>query len=180
MQQFQITLKNEKRKYYNQIAWLVIILTAIYLLYLYFFSGKKELQVNSIVTLVIIILFILLKLYFNKTKYNFSFYPLFFLLSVLFLNSHQYWFTGVFVLISLLYPAAIKDLNILVSKSRILYPGFFYRRIKWEKLSNVILKDGLLTIDFKNNKIIQQQVDEEKTMVDEKDFNEFCRQQLTQ
>jgi hypothetical protein len=178
MQMFQITLKNEKRKYYNLIAWLVIILTAIYLLYLYFFSGKKELEVNSIVTLVIIVLFLLLKLYFKKTKYHFSLSLLFFLLPLLFLNGHQYWFTGVFVLISLLYPAAIKDLNILVSESCILYPGFFYRRIKWKKLSNVILKDGLLTIDFKNNKIIQQQLDEEKTTVDEKVFNEFCRQQL--
>ena len=45
----------------------------------------------------------------------------------------------------------------------------------WNEFSNIILKDGLLTLDFKNNKLIQVAIDEEKMTVDENEFNEFCR-----
>jgi hypothetical protein len=40
------------------------------------------------------------------------------------------------------------------------------------------MKDGVLTIDFKNNKIIQQSIDEARSSVNEKEFNEFCQKQL--
>jgi hypothetical protein len=41
-----------------------------------------------------------------------------------------------------------------------------------------MIKDGLLTIDFKNNRIIQQQIANISSGIDEKEFNDFCRQQL--
>ena len=44
----------------------------------------------------------------------------------------------------------------------------------WNEFSNIILKDGLLTLDFKNNKLIQVAIDEEKTAVDVNEFNGFC------
>ncbi|MEO5892804.1 MAG: hypothetical protein ABIQ31_21320 [Ferruginibacter sp.] len=45
---------------------------------------------------------------------------------------------------------------------------------QWNEFSNIILKDNLLTIDFKNNKLIQVSIDESKMTIDEKEFNEFC------
>ncbi len=44
---------------------------------------------------------------------------------------------------------------------------------KWQELNNVILKDDLLTLDFKNNKLLQLGV-EEKENFDIVKFNEFC------
>jgi len=52
------------------------------------------------------------------------------------------------------------------------------RKIQWAAVANMILKDGLLTIDMKNNRIIQQYIDDAKTKVDQQEFNEFCRQHL--
>jgi len=51
---------------------------------------------------------------------------------------------------------------------------------KWSDFNNVILKDGLLTIDCKNNKLIQRVVNEPVTKETEAEFNEFCRKQLTE
>ena len=65
-----------------------------------------------------------------------------------------------------------------IIKEKIAYPSFPKRNITWSELSNIILKDGLLTINFKNNKFIQQFVDETKTAVNEQEFNDFCSQQL--
>jgi hypothetical protein len=43
----------------------------------------------------------------------------------------------------------------------------------------MVIKDGLFTVDFKNNRLIQQAVDEGVSTVNEKVFNEFCSKQLT-
>lgn len=48
----------------------------------------------------------------------------------------------------------------------------------WMEMDNVILKDNLLTIDFKTNKIIQVEILENSTMVDETEFNLFCKEQM--
>jgi hypothetical protein len=50
--------------------------------------------------------------------------------------------------------------------------------VSWDEVNNVILKDGLLTIDFKNNKLFQHIILNSEEDISEKEFNEFCRQQL--
>lgn len=48
----------------------------------------------------------------------------------------------------------------------------------WAQTDNVIIKDNLLTIDFKSNKLIQAEVVENIVMEDEINFNSFCADQL--
>jgi hypothetical protein len=48
----------------------------------------------------------------------------------------------------------------------------------WAEMDNVILKDNLLTIDFKSNKIIQVEIVEPARGVDETEFNLFCNELL--
>jgi hypothetical protein len=49
----------------------------------------------------------------------------------------------------------------------------------WSVLSNVVLKDNILTIDFKNNKLIQKEIESDASQNDEREFNEFCRNRLS-
>ena len=65
-----------------------------------------------------------------------------------------------------------------INESNITYPSLPKKKFNWKELSNLILKDGLLTIDLKNNRIIQQPIAETSSTIDEKEFNEFCKQQL--
>ena len=44
--------------------------------------------------------------------------------------------------------------------------------------NNIVLKDGLLTLDFTNNKIYQKEIESEYSSAEEKEFNEFCNTQL--
>jgi phosphoglycerol transferase MdoB-like AlkP superfamily enzyme len=68
--------------------------------------------------------------------------------------------------------------KIVVSERNIILPGLSADRlIEWNQLSNVIKKHDLLTIDFKNNKLLQVQVIN-ADHIDEDEFNEFCQQQL--
>ena len=85
---------------------------------------------------------------------------------------------GILMLLLLFYIIIRKELKVLVNEKVIVYPSFPVKKIEWSSVSNTILKDGLLTIDLKNNRIIQQYIDERRTKVKEKEFNEFCSQQL--
>lgn len=62
--------------------------------------------------------------------------------------------------------------------TEVVFNTFPRRHFQWNELSNIILKDGLLTIDFKNNKLIQSEIDAQTTPELEKDFNEFCRSMI--
>ena len=67
---------------------------------------------------------------------------------------------------------------IIVSESNVILPGLTgHRIIEWNQLTNVIKRDDLLTLDFKNNRLIQVQIINPDD-VPENEFNQFCRQQL--
>lgn len=68
--------------------------------------------------------------------------------------------------------------TIIITKASIILPGLAGNRVlEWGELVNVIKKYDLLTIDFKNNKLIQVEVIS-TVPTDEDQFNQFCRQQL--
>ncbi|WP_153800417.1 hypothetical protein [Foetidibacter luteolus] len=58
--------------------------------------------------------------------------------------------------------------------------NFPIKRYGWPQLANVVLKDGLLTIDYKNNKIFQRELESHVSPELEQEFNEFCRARLQQ
>ncbi|MFZ9661984.1 MAG: hypothetical protein ACO29O_08910, partial [Chitinophagaceae bacterium] len=69
------------------------------------------------------------------------------------------------------------------SDEKIEFNGIFKRQIYWQELSNVVLKDGMITLDFKNNNLIQKETDidedDEEYDVTEEEFNEYCRNMLS-
>lgn len=68
--------------------------------------------------------------------------------------------------------------QIAVSEKHIILPGLSGDRIiEWAELINLVKKHDLLTLDFKNNKLLQVLLiggDE----IDETEFNKFCHEQL--
>ena len=55
---------------------------------------------------------------------------------------------------------------------------FSERLIGWNQLNNVILRDDLLTLDFKNNKILQLEVLDETGVVTAEEMNKFFKSRL--
>lgn len=53
------------------------------------------------------------------------------------------------------------------------------KNYSWQDVTNVVLKDGILTIDLKNNKLIQKEIESSGSAAEEAEFNEFCRGRLT-
>jgi hypothetical protein len=178
MQQFQITLKNEKARLYNQLSWLIIIIHIVIFIYLSLFSAGRNIRGISIAILILLAFCFFLKYYFRKTKWQIGFHPFFFLLISGWIGMSQYWLAAIPFIFDLMYTITTRKFNVTFSKETITYPSFPVKKIRWNEVSNIILKDGLLTIDFKNNKIIQQHIEETGNPVNEKEFNDFCSGQL--
>lgn len=56
-------------------------------------------------------------------------------------------------------------------------PNRFY---SWTEITNVVLRGGLLTIDFKSNKLYQKEVETKVSRELEAEFNAFCLSQIEQ
>jgi hypothetical protein len=50
--------------------------------------------------------------------------------------------------------------------------------LHWNEINNAVIKDGFLTIDQKNNKLFQKEIEGDVSADIETEFNEFCRHQI--
>jgi len=70
-------------------------------------------------------------------------------------------------------------IEILFKEEGLIYPSFPKRLIPWNEISNVVLKDKILTLDFKNNKLLQAEITRDCAIdIDELVFNNFCNKKL--
>lgn len=89
------------------------------------------------------------------------------------------WVGAFFFLLAFLEYQAKRPLEIGFDHDRIVINSLFKRRFDWSMFNNVILKDGLLTLDFKNHRLMQREVaDDEDEDADEEEFNAYCRSRL--
>ena len=181
MEKYKLILKNEKIKFYNRISKSAIIINAIVLLSFSFSKyADKQSQIISVTASIFVLtgLFLIQKFYSANNKWGVGYVVIFDLLIVTWILLEYYWIAGVHLIFSILSALAVKKPGVIFYTDMITIFSILERKIMWNQLNNVVLKDGLLTLDFKNNKIIQQIIEETAQPVNEKEFNEFCRQQL--
>lgn len=91
---------------------------------------------------------------------------------------YMQWMIVVFVLLALLEYQAKLAPEIGFSSDHIVFNGLFKKRYQWREIDNVVLKDGLLTIDFNNNKLYQKEIDTGENEAEEAEFNDWVRNKL--
>ncbi len=92
------------------------------------------------------------------------------------------WIGIVFLILAFLEHQAKRPLEIGFDRDRVVINTLIRKRHDWSVFNNVLLRDGLLTLDFKNNRLLQKEVaddDEDDDDVDEEEFNAYCRDRLT-
>jgi hypothetical protein len=86
-----------------------------------------------------------------------------------------------YLVLAWLEKQALAAQEIGFDEHEIVFNGLWPKKIQWSALSNVVLKDGVLTLDFKNNSIIQKDTDDlgdDEYDGEEDEFNTFCTTQL--
>ena len=179
MKKYEIVLQNKKAKIYSTISWLIIALNLIVFLYLAIAKLAEQVKYPLLgaasLALIFIFYFIVRR---RKENENRQFIIAFILIVLTWIMMGFYLPAAINLVLFFFQDITRRKLEILVAVEKITYPSFPKRTILWNELSNLILKDGLLTIDFKNNKIIQQLIEMTEQPVNEKEFNDFCHEQL--
>ncbi len=183
MEKIEIVLVNEKVRFYDRIALFLFIVNGMAIGATLFYGDHAIKEGVWIIALAAILTALLIYPIYvlwkgNREKYWMALMTT----SSLFIAYWVilgYWYIGVATLFLLwLYVMAKRELKVYVFRDRLQYPSFPVRTIRWDELNNMVLKDNLLTIDFKNNRLIQQPVDETSMDFSEPHFNEFCRKQI--
>lgn len=96
-----------------------------------------------------------------------------------YLNKKEWLFISIAYLVACILEKPLKVLpEAAFDENEIVFNSFPQKKYLWKDVANAILKDNILTIDLKNNKLIQKEIDAEISEADEKDFNEFCKERL--
>ncbi len=177
MKTFELILKKEKHISYLRFSWLIIVANIALFVYLSALSGFNN--IGPVFYVFLAIIAIIVTQYSKEQRRNPRLYLVFLIIILGWINTRTYWWVAILILIFMVLDRiARRELIVRIYANKIIYPSWPSREFEWQELSNVILKDRILTIDFKSDKLIQQFIDEKYTQVDEKEFNEFCRQQL--
>jgi energy-coupling factor transporter transmembrane protein EcfT len=88
------------------------------------------------------------------------------------------WLGVLFILVALLEKQVKFPQEIGVDEEGITFNTFPKRYYYWGQIDNMILKDGLITIDYKNNKLFQKEIEKEVNPALENELNDFCREKL--
>ena len=181
MKAYSILLPNEKAKTYRYVT-LFILLINCFVFGFIFFNAPGERMKNislfgAIISVTSLVLF-LVNFFTGKIP---SYRPgiSFIILSIFWFISGNYLFGLCVIFFAVIGFYARKKFEVLFTEDKILYPSFPVRIFLWDEVSNIVLKDNILTIDLKNNKLIQSVIEKESADgVDEKEFNEFCLERL--
>jgi membrane-bound ClpP family serine protease len=174
MQVFQLVLQNERKQAYGWISYLLLLLNIVSFVFLSFGNSKNWMLAPAIA----LIILLLLKLFGKKFNPKNLFSIAFLISAISWAVSRFYIFAMLQLLFMLLEWYSRQKRMIIVSSGKISTRFLFKKTIEWSELTNVILKDGFLTIDFKNNKLLQAEIDGESGEIDETLFNRFCLENL--
>jgi len=180
MEKFLLTLKNAKLRSYYLIRWLLLFLNII-ALYIISFSKSggygDRFGITGILILALLFLFVKKKEHQGTLKRGGGILAINIIVVILWINYQLYLPAVATLIFEGLFLYSTRRLEVLISLKGITYPSLPTKEINWQELQNIILKDGILTIDFRNDKLIQQEIEEDE-FLNEKEFNEFCKQQL--
>ena len=124
------------------------------------------------------ILFILVYFYMKKLNGYRIGIP-FLLLSICWLFIGNYLFAILVLCFTIIGFYTSRKFNVIFTKDKIHYPSFPAKTFLWSEVSNIMLKDNVLTIDLNNNKLIQAViVEEDVDEIDVNGFNVFCQKQI--
>lgn len=181
MDKYDIILPNEKASTYRVVTLLVAVINV--LIFGYSLFGDTTAFVKALViTGFLINSLAVIYFYFLKKGSDKLRIELAFLVTVIIWLMAEKYLIGIFLLaFAILGFYTNKKIKVSFSDHGIQYPSFPPKMIEWSEVEQVMLKDGMLTIDMKNNQLIQSVITPESSLaISEPDFNAYCSKMIVQ
>ncbi|MEP6615695.1 MAG: hypothetical protein ABJA57_03915 [Ginsengibacter sp.] len=174
MQKYELVFKNENIKTFRFICLFLVIINAILFVILIFKNGAL---MNLVIALGCMIGYSGLRLFKSTTtKKGFYFDEwILFLIMMLWVAENNFVLAIANMILFLLYSVATDTTVYDFGSDRISQKNFPWKKYSWKQFSNVVLKDNILTLDFKNNRLLQAPVENN---INEPDFNEYAKLQI--
>ena len=182
MRQFTFMLKDNNQKAFNSFFWFLLFLHVIAASVIILNTAQKY---QKLIAVVVIALYFFLTavFYLLKKKFKlFNYQLVLFVLMILFWLSQTAWLPAIICTAAIVFACKIlqtKSTVVFSTENIILSKSLFKKVHNWVAIENVVLKDNLLSIDFKNNQLMQVEIANESFVTDEKVFNLFCANQIT-
>jgi hypothetical protein len=177
---FVVTLKHPDYKLYNIISSLMSVMAVLASGFGLSHSSFTSSAWIAVALMIFIIAYLIFAEQYKKKDYVVTYKWALLAGAILwFVQPLTSFFIAFFYLIAAILERQIKfPQEIGFDKEGATFNTFPFKHHVWEEIANVILKDNILTIDFKNNKIFQKETETEVTPTVEAEFNEFCNLNL--
>jgi hypothetical protein len=174
---YVVTLKRENARKTDLVSFLLLIFSILSFCYIQIrsvFSGFLSIAAT------ILLVGLLLNLYFFRKGNEMRFRNWLFAAGLFWLGMPFFqWMFIPFVFFALLEAQAKYPLEIGFHENGIVLNSLFKKKISWPSLQSVMLKEGILTLDFRNNTLFQKEVlDDDEPDAHEDEFNDYCRGKL--
>lgn len=177
---YVVVLRDTNRRAIQRFGLLLSLLGLLILLYRRFAIAESKASILFVLACAVLILRNLLRLRAGKSVRH---APCLAAAGVGMIVVPPFYTIGIaFLALAWLESYASRKTEIGFSEQGIRFSGLGGREHAWSKVSNVVLRDGLLTIDFANNRLFQRYTDDEEDddyEVGEDAFNAFCQAQLS-
>jgi hypothetical protein len=179
---YVVTLKRDNEKYIDVTSIFLCIISILAFLLIQIQQQKFNLFFSFAAALLIAGLVI--NIFVLRNKGQIIRYKNWLLIAGIFWIGMPYlqWLCVIFFILAFLEYQAKYPLEIGFTNEAVVINSLFRKKFAWTDLSNIILKDGILTMDFKNNTLIQKETidDDDDYDADEDEFNDYCRKQLSE
>ena len=178
---YSIQLPNEKSKTIRYVTLFILLINCFVFGFVYLKTADGRINSVSFTGMLISIFSLIIFLIHFFTGKLPAFKPgiAFIILSLFWIVIGNYLLAACIIIFTVFGFYAGKKFIVLFDEDKITYPSFPVKYFYWKEVSNVVLKDRVLTIDLVNNKLIQSVIEKSAVNdVDELQFNEFCKRQI--
>jgi hypothetical protein len=174
--QFEILLKNERVRSINTVSLIICLVSALFFLIQVLKQGRAG-DLYLLPFLVIVCLLVYKKLSHRKRQH--ASYRLILIICAVswFTMPLMPWLGLPVLLLAMFEEKARMPIRITFTNDLVVLHTLFTRNFGWQHFNNVVLKDRLLTLDLKNNRLIQRIIQDEDEP-EQEEFNKYCSERL--
>ncbi|MEJ7766317.1 MAG: hypothetical protein WKF89_00795 [Chitinophagaceae bacterium] len=157
---------------------LISFLSAVFFFITYLSSGHKSFL--FLVPTVLIAGALIWNRYYLKKQQHFTYTWMLAIAGITWLFMPFLPWVGIpIVMLALLENKARLALVIRFSDEGIVFNSLFRKKFLWNEFDNIVLKDGIITLDFKSNRLFQKEIVDDGAYTNQEDtFNQFCASRL--
>jgi len=180
---YEITMPDQRTRFYPLVTLFMLVINTF--MFGYLMSRANEdvkgyglIKLGCIVGLVSIVFFAVQR--YKNILLSYKPEIAFIIMAMIWFFLGAYWQGILMLLVAVMGLISNRKQLLRISDEGILMQGLRTRKIEWSDLSNIIMKDAILTIDLKDNRLFQMQLGaQDRLRIREEEFNAYCRQKLS-